>query len=135
MSKTPKFSQLVERAKQHDAYWTDRASLEFVVDVYRLMQQQGTTKSALARKLNTSPAYVTKVFRGDTNFTLETMVRLARAVGGRLHVHVAEEDARVRWFDVAQQVRKKACAPDVGNAFADQTPVREAWTNGHSIAA
>ena len=34
----------------------------------------------MARRLGTSPAYVTKVLRGNANFTLATIVKLARAL-------------------------------------------------------
>ena len=35
----------------------------------------------LARRIGTSPAYVTKLFGGSANFTIETMVKIADALG------------------------------------------------------
>ena len=46
------------------------------------MQENKISRVELAKRLGSSPAYITKVLRGDINFTVETMVRLAKAVGG-----------------------------------------------------
>jgi transcriptional regulator with XRE-family HTH domain len=54
------------------------------------------TRVELARRLGASPAYVTKILRGKVNFTLATMVRLSRAVGGELHVQLGTVTAAKR---------------------------------------
>jgi len=101
--KSRAFSDLLRKAQQRDSFWVQRAALEFTVDVARLMTQGKITKADLARRLGTSPAYVTKILRGDANFTIESMVRLVKAIDGRLHIHVADEDHRVRWLDIIDQ--------------------------------
>lgn len=78
------FSSLLARAKERDSYWTAKAVHEFTEDLCRLMEQRGVSKAELARRLGSSPAYVTRVLRGNTNFTIESMVRLARALDGKL---------------------------------------------------
>ena len=50
-----------------------------------------------------SPAYITKLFRGPTNLSIETLTKLADALGCKVHLHLANHDADVRWFDVFQQ--------------------------------
>jgi transcriptional regulator with XRE-family HTH domain len=45
-----------------------------------VMEQQHVTRAELARRINSSRAYVTKVLQGNTNFTLESLVRIARAL-------------------------------------------------------
>jgi len=75
------------------------AIVEFTENLVREMERQGITRVELARRLGATPAYVTKILRGKVNFTLATMVRLARAVDGELHlqltgpVHVAAKRA------------------------------------------
>ena len=61
----------------------------------------------LTKRLGTSPAYITKILRGDINFTVDSMVRLAKAAGGKVQIHVGPEE--IRWFGVAQ--KKKAELP------------------------
>ncbi len=38
-----------------------------------LMEQQGISKSDLAKRMGVSPAYITKVLRGANNFTLRKL--------------------------------------------------------------
>lgn len=81
-------------------YLTEDAKIAFAVSIERLMKQRGMSKSDLARRLGTSPAYITKILRGDSNLTIKSMVELAAAVEADLHTHLAPRHARVHWFDV-----------------------------------
>ena len=63
--------------------------------------QQNVTRAELARRVGVSPAYITKVFRGTVNLTLETMSGLALAVGASVRLHVAPIHQRTSWHDVA----------------------------------
>ena len=80
--------ELFERAEEHDDYWVAGAILEFTEDVVREMERQGMTRTVLAQKLGVTPAYITKLLRGKVNFTLATMVRLARALSSEVHVQL-----------------------------------------------
>jgi transcriptional regulator with XRE-family HTH domain len=86
------FRDLFESARKRDEYWIARYKLEFTEQLHRLMEQKGETRAGLAKKLGKSPAYITKIFRGNVNFTLESMVRLVRALGGSLIIEM-ESDA------------------------------------------
>ena len=94
------FEQLYAQAYAQDDYWASAAILEFTESIARLMKQKKISKSKLAQILGTSPAYVTKMLRGDTNFTMSSMVKCARALDSKLHIHVASNAADVRWFEV-----------------------------------
>ncbi len=84
--KAKTFPELFEQAEEHDDYWLAGAILEFTEDVVREMDRQGINRTELARRLGSTPAYVTKILRGKVNFTLGTMVKLARALGSEVHV-------------------------------------------------
>lgn len=58
------------------------------------------SNAELATKLGVKPPYISKVMRGDENLTIESMVKLVRAAGGRLHIQVADQADGVRWFNV-----------------------------------
>ncbi len=94
------FKTLLTNARQHDDYWAERAKLEFSCELERLRKLAGLKYADLARKLGTSPAYVTKVFRGDANLSIETMVKFSRAVDGELRIHIAPQNTVTRWYDV-----------------------------------
>jgi transcriptional regulator with XRE-family HTH domain len=87
------FKDLFESARKRDEYWIARYKLEFTEQLQRLMEQKRETRASLARKLGKSPAYLTKIFRGNVNFTMESMVRLVRALGGSLRIEMESEGA------------------------------------------
>lgn len=94
------FRSLLEKAKQRDTYWVAKAIQDFTEDLFRLMEARGTNKAELARRIGKSPAYITKIFRGNSNFTIDSMVKLAHALDGRLCIHVGRKESSVHWFDV-----------------------------------
>lgn len=60
---------------------------------YKLDQaliSQLTSRTELARKVGTSPAWITKVLRGDVNLTIETMVKLADALDFDLNLNFSK---------------------------------------------
>ncbi|WP_295584640.1 helix-turn-helix transcriptional regulator [uncultured Lamprocystis sp.] len=83
-------------------YLTEDAKIGFAVCVERRMKQQGISKTELAHRLGTSQAYVTKILRGDSNLTIKSMVELAAAVDGALHLHLTPRYARVQWLGIVQ---------------------------------
>lgn len=96
------FKTLLADAKQRDSYWVEKAKIDFSVALNRLFEKSSMSQKDLAEKLDTSPAYITKVFRGDANFTIETMTKLARAVDGQLHIHISPKHSKTQWFDILQ---------------------------------
>jgi transcriptional regulator with XRE-family HTH domain len=89
MSTKPRtFSELFEEAERHEDYWLAGAILSFTESVVREMERQGMTRTELAQRLGATPAYVTKILRGKVNFTLATMMRLARALGAGLSIEL-----------------------------------------------
>lgn len=101
------FKSLLNKAKQRDSYWAGKAIHEFTEDLFVLMEARGVSKAELARRMGSSPAYVTKALRGDTNFTIDSMVRLVRALDGQLSIHATREEDDIRWFDVVGKATAK----------------------------
>lgn len=77
---TERFEDLLQRAELSDAYQIDRLKVEISERIYNAMTQQDVSNAELARRLGKSRAYVTKLLRGTTNFTLESLVRISRAL-------------------------------------------------------
>ena len=77
------------------------------------MEEQKVSRAELARRLGTSRAYVTKLLGGNANFTLQTMTKVAMALGSTVHVHVADQRAVTRWIDEmpSEEVEQAAAAP------------------------
>ncbi len=87
--KPTSFDELYREAESHDDYWIAGTIQEFTEELSRRMEEEKISRGDLARRLGTSPAYVTKILRGNANFTLATMVKLARALGMELRIRLA----------------------------------------------
>jgi len=87
--KKKSFKELFEQATRQNTYWVASLILDFTEGLHKIMEANGVSRSELARRLGVSPAYITKVLRGNVNFTLDSMVRLVRAAGGEVSLQVA----------------------------------------------
>lgn len=58
----------------------DSIGSAFLRAILRRMKELGMNQSELARRMKVSRPYITKVMRGDVNFTFATAVRFARAL-------------------------------------------------------
>lgn len=63
--------------------------LGFTEAVLERLQAMGMSKRDLAERMNVSSAYVTKLIGGSNNFTLRTMVKVARSLDCELAISLA----------------------------------------------
>lgn len=88
----------MEEHKKTDGYWIEKAKLDFSMSLEHQLRIAKMNYAALGKKLGTSAAYITKIFRGDSNVTIESMVKLARATGGELDIQIVDRTpATVQW--------------------------------------
>ena len=85
-----------ESVAKKESYWIERAKLDFAVALEHRRKALDMTYSAIAEKIGTSAAYITKVFRGDSNLTIESMIKLAHATGGRLSIQIVDANANAK---------------------------------------
>ena len=94
-----RYARLFQEAETHVDYWLATPVVEFIEDLYRLMEEKNVSRAELARRIGSSRAYITRLLGGSTNFTLHTMVKLAMALDGAVHIHIADKRAITRWKD------------------------------------
>ena len=82
----------VENAKKEDFYWVEKLKLDFALELDRRRRALDMTGTEFAKELGVSRAYVSKVFRGDANLTIESMVKIARAAGARVSLSMVDEN-------------------------------------------
>jgi transcriptional regulator with XRE-family HTH domain len=129
------FKELFEESRKRDEYWIAHTKLEFTENLRRLLEEKKETKAGLAKKLGKSPAYITKIFRGNVNFTLESMVRLVRAMGGKLKIELEPEATK----QVQPELKWEAyfyglILPEQGRAYAAHGSIEKNlidWINFH----
>ncbi|MBT9521908.1 MAG: helix-turn-helix transcriptional regulator [Dechloromonas sp.] len=88
-------SDFLDTAKAKDTYWVEKAKIDYAMALEKQRKAAGFSYSDIAKKIASSAAYISKVFRGDSNLTIESMVKLSRAAGGRLDVRIIDEKAQV----------------------------------------
>ncbi len=64
-------------------------ALEITENALRIMQAEGINRLQMARRMDVSRAYVTRLFNAPPNLTLETIARLALALEMRAEVSFA----------------------------------------------
>ena len=91
------YEQFLEEAQSSAEYWAQIAILDFTEEVCRLMSARGVKRSELAKRIGSKPSYITKVLRGNANFTLTSMTKLARALDSVVRIHLAPSGVVVHW--------------------------------------
>lgn len=118
-------------------YELANVEMDFTDALEALMQRRGVNKSELARRIETSPAYITKILRGSTNFTLETMVKLVRVLEGELHVRACAKEDNAHWFHaIRSDAIMRSRLPSTPNPTKrTQYRLVESSENNHELAA
>ena len=103
-------SKLKEFKKSWE-YLAEGMKIDFSSRVYDFMQTKGINRTELAKRLGTSPAYVTKILSGTANPSLETMAKIAHALDTKIEIELAENNT---WQTVSA-------------AAVEQPPKNYAW--------
>lgn len=100
------FQDMTARHEQDPKYWAEGLKLEFAEQVGRLLEERKMTRAELARRLGTSPAYVTKILHWTANLTLESMAKIALALDARVTLELAPRDIALRSGRVQVRARE-----------------------------
>ena len=99
------------------SYWVAVARIGFEDDFHRLFEDLGISQAELARRIPASEAYVSRFLNGSRgNYSLETMAKWARAVGGVVQVRILKEEGeavRVVDYETARAVDAQHLAKDL----------------------
>ena len=90
----------LKAARETHEYRAEGASIEFTNAMVTRMREAGVSRSELARMIKTTPAYISKILRGATNFSLDSMVKIATALNCEFRCHLQPSGATSQWLDV-----------------------------------
>ena len=79
-----------------------------VEELLQFMKREGINRSELAARMEVPPSRITKMLSGDSNLTIDTLVRAGRAVGADLHQTFAPVGKKVRWTSYDPKAKKAA---------------------------
>jgi transcriptional regulator with XRE-family HTH domain len=96
--------KLFEKSRKRLEYFVQGAIISFTEAVTTRMTDLKISKSELAGKLKCKPSYVTKALGGGTNFTLESMVKIALALDSEVEIVLTPKDCAEKLEDVLQSV-------------------------------
>ena len=88
---TQSFDALMKQLGDTPEGQAQHLAVAFLAQVNARMQAQGMSNAELARRMGTSAAYVTKLFRGNANLSLQTIAKLAQAIGVRVQIGLIEK--------------------------------------------
>lgn len=120
-----------DKLRKTDKYWIDSVKLDFAVAIEAKRREYDRSYTDLARAMGTSNAYISKVFRGDANLTIDSMVKIARAVGCNINIEVGK-DISIRIVSVNSQKYKQEIS--IFNSKNKNEPIAINDEN-HSLAA
>lgn len=89
---TKSFAALMARLASTPEGQAEHVAVAYLAQVNARMQAQGMSNLELARRMGTSPAYITRLFRGSANLSVQTMTKLAQAVNCTLMLELATND-------------------------------------------
>lgn len=104
MSTKDNYGRALRLARKSVAYWAQLAKRDFTDDLLRVMADAGVNQARLAKLLEVSPQFITKVLRTNANLTIETMAKIALTLGYQVRIHIAPRDALTVWRDVPDTV-------------------------------
>lgn len=97
-----------------DALWI---AAQFLSKIQEVMSQQKMTRKELATKIGTSASWLTQVFRGDKLPSLETIVKLQRALN--IEFDISLKDGSVPVYYAEEEENEAPIVP--------QTPFQSIW--------
>jgi len=126
------FKNRLEKARQNLQFSVQGVVVGFTEQILARMSALGVTKADFAKRLNASPAYVTKMLRGKANFTIETMVKAAKVLDSELELRICPKNAGDEWFCSESVIL--VSEQDLSQEFrppAQRTPWERASANTH----
>jgi transcriptional regulator with XRE-family HTH domain len=117
------FAKGLERARKRIGYYEESLFIETSARIVQAMNNLGITRSALARRMNVSPAYITKILRGHANLSLESLAKLAFALDMKWECFLVQKRANITIFEQTADV-EQGWAHET-NAFEETATVED----------
>lgn len=88
IDKTSWFEQELKKLENNNDALAFKYILDFSEYVLEILDKKGikNKNKYLAKKLDVSPAYISKLFNGRTNFTVKKLVEIAKAIDYSLEI-------------------------------------------------
>lgn len=85
-----------------EEFHAESAKVDFAIELKRVMDQKSINNAKLADLLGVSRPMVSKLLRGDTNVTIETMAKAAFKLDSHIMIKVVRNDEVAHLFKLAR---------------------------------
>jgi len=107
------YYELVERFGDEREMAEEGLILDVSQQLFEVMEKDGVTKAELAKRLDCSKAYISKLLGGPSNMTLRKVAEVFHALGHVLKLKAVPKDEEADWECVKTQPgRRRRDAPD-----------------------
>lgn len=82
------FTEKLDKFANDPEFLAEEAILEFTEKLIAKMQEQKVSRAELAKRLDVSKSFITKLLNGNPNMTIKTMVAIAAMLDCRLNLDI-----------------------------------------------
>jgi len=79
------FDDYISDVENNDKYDESRFNLRILAQIFSMMKSNKITNAELSKRMGVSRAYITKLFNGNCNFTIKTLINISKALDCEIH--------------------------------------------------
>lgn len=115
-------AELANKVRKTFAYSKAKLISDFTESFSSMMGRRGVNRAELARRIDVKPTYVTRILRGSTNFTFETMVKIANALDCSIDVRLIPNE-RAALYQSSALWELGSCNESETDAISEYAPL------------
>jgi transcriptional regulator with XRE-family HTH domain len=123
------FATMFDEAEDRDEFHVAGVKIEIAEQIYRMMEKRNLTQADLARKLGKKRAYISRILKGTNNFTLESLVLIARKLDAEWYFQltdVEKPETKVYTMEVGN-MRKATNMLSNADSFCEEIGWEHDW--------
>lgn len=109
MSRKKKKYDLLAGLRDDIDFLFEKCKVTIIEALTKTMEAKNISRAELARRLGTSPAYVTKIFRMNINFTLKSLIQIAHVLDMKIDFTFYKAKEPSEWLntDIYRRIKKE----------------------------
>ncbi|MGD9678861.1 MAG: helix-turn-helix domain-containing protein [Vulcanibacillus sp.] len=80
------FKFYLRNSESGDSFVENRLNLQILSQIFGIMKNKKITNAELAKRMGVSRAYITKLFNGNCNFTIKTLINISKALDCKIDI-------------------------------------------------
>lgn len=92
-----RLKSLVQGMEDQHVFKLESAILKFTDMLWRRMDAIGVTPTELAKRIDAKPPYVSKILRGNSNFTFDSIIKISTALDTEFVFDLIPKSANSKW--------------------------------------